>query len=141
MRFATLTASLVLAALLALTASADAQQKGKKKKNKKGGGALSGSIVMVERDKNSKDNDLGFITIQTKGKKGKGGKTVRVEITKQTKIARKAGGKKGGKSQRAANFSNLHRGERVVVRARNGVAQQVEIIGGRKKGKKAVASR
>lgn len=139
MRFATLTASLVLAALLALSASADAQQKGKKKKKK--GGGLTGSIVKVERDKNNKDADLGFVTIKTRGKKGSGGKEVRIEITKQTKIARKAGGKKGGKKQHVAHFRDLHRGERVVVRAQNGVAQQVHIISGKRKGKKAVALR
>lgn len=119
---------LSLALLVALLAgSAEGAEKKKKKKS----GAVRGSVTTVERGKDG----AGTITLQTKGKKGEAGKSVKIDITKDTKFT-KAGKKKQGIPASPSNFEAAEQGQQVRVRLLSGstsVADDVLIVGKKKK--------
>ncbi len=118
-----------IVASLLLVANTDGQDK------KKGGAAVTGVVVSVDADKDSKDT--GSITVKTGEKKDKEKKVIaeakehKFSVSKDTKIVKASGEK--GKDATPATFADLAKDQTVTVTGADGKASAITIAAPKKK--------
>ena len=119
----------ILVASFLLVANTDGQDKKKKGTN------VTGAVVSVDADKDSKD--AGSITVKTPEKKDKDKKTVadakehKFTVSKDTKIVKAATEK--GKDATPASFGDLAKDQIITVTHSEGKAEKISIAAPKKK--------
>ncbi len=120
-------------AVTAILAFVPASAEAAKKKGKK---PLKGVVESVQID-----NDAGSVDIKTIPGKKKGGtaKEEKFQVNKDTKVELLSGKRKTGE-RKPGTLSDIKKGSRILVTAKGSNAEKIEVLTGKKKGKKKAST-
>jgi hypothetical protein len=108
------------------------------KKGNKGSRPINGVITAVTKEDGK---DTGTITVQVQAHKKKGQasstppaeKTFQVSSSTKFAVVQKVKGQKGQKETMPTTFANVFKGDRVLVRVKGDVVEEVQLVPAKKK--------